>query len=176
MIAWIKQLFAGRKLLAAQKLMDTRTEKNIATLDPKARPVFTNLWRIGSDVAKASGCNYVMISGNRTYKEQNALYAIGRTLEGDVVTNAKGGYSNHNFGIAGDFGVFRDGKYLDSSDPKTAQKIHNAVAVAAEKAGLNIEWGGSWKTFKDYPHFEIQTILTMHQKRERMASGGSVLT
>jgi peptidoglycan L-alanyl-D-glutamate endopeptidase CwlK len=175
MITWLKRLFAARKPSIAKPTMDKRTAKNIASLDRKAQPVFAELWRIGSEVAGAAGCSYVLISGNRTYKEQAALYAIGRTLEGDVVTNAKAGYSNHNFGIAGDFGVFRDGKYLDSSEPQTAQVIHKAVATAAERAGLNIEWGGSWRTFKDYPHFEVRTDFTMHQKRERMASVGSVL-
>jgi peptidoglycan L-alanyl-D-glutamate endopeptidase CwlK len=26
----------------------------------------------------------------------------------------------------------------------------------ARKLDINIEWGGDWKTFKDYPHFEIE--------------------
>ena len=47
-----------------------------------------------------------VISGLRTYDEQNGLHAKGRTTPGKIVTNARGGYSNHNFGIAFDIGVF----------------------------------------------------------------------
>lgn len=54
-------------------------------------------------------------SGLRTYEEQNALYAQGRTAPGNKVTNAKGGFSNHNFGIAFDIGIFEGAKYLGDS-------------------------------------------------------------
>ena len=40
--------------------------------------------------------------GLRTYAEQNALYDEGRTTPGRIVTEAKGGYSMHNFGLAVD--------------------------------------------------------------------------
>jgi len=43
-----------------------------------------------------------LISGLRTYEEQDALYAQGRTAPGPKVTNAPGGHSNHNFGLAFD--------------------------------------------------------------------------
>ncbi|WP_369085001.1 M15 family metallopeptidase [Streptobacillus moniliformis] len=26
----------------------------------------------------------------------------------------------------------------------------------ALERGLNISWGGDWKNFKDYPHFELR--------------------
>jgi peptidoglycan L-alanyl-D-glutamate endopeptidase CwlK len=89
-----------------------------------------------------------------------------------VVTNARGGQSNHNFGIAVDFGVFRGKVYLDSADPKLAAQVHAAVAVHARKLGF--EWGGDWK-MKDTPHFEIRTGLTMAEKRKRYKEKGSVL-
>lgn len=165
--------------------LDSRTLRNIATLDPKAQPAFRQLASLGKAIANRHGCDYVMISGNRTWAEQDALYAQpwdgkdndgdGRVDESDEkVTNAKGGQSNHNFGIAGDFAVFRGGKYLDSAEPSIAAMIHSAVADAAQTAELNIEWGGDWK-FRDTPHFEISTGLTLAEKRDRYARTGSVL-
>ena len=115
----------------------------------------------------------VMIAGNRTWKEQDALYAQGRTKPGSKVTNARGGYSNHNFGIAADFGVFRGGVYLDEKDPKQADACHRACAAQAEACGL--EWGGHWESFPDYPHYEVLTVLSLAQKRERFQQKGSVL-
>lgn len=167
--------------------LDARTLRNIATLDPKAKSTFGELARIGKKVAAQYECDYVMICGHRTWAEQDALYkqpwdgkdndGDGRVDESDEkVTKAKGGQSNHNFGIAGDFGVFQSGRYLDSSNPTLAAKIHREVAREALAAGLNIEWGGDWKGMPDTPHFEIKTGLTMAEKREKYQRFGSVLT
>jgi peptidoglycan L-alanyl-D-glutamate endopeptidase CwlK len=44
-----------------------------------------------------------LTSGYRSKKEQNELYAQGRSKPGQVVTNAKAGQSYHNYGLAVDF-------------------------------------------------------------------------
>lgn len=152
---------------------DDRTEKNLATLDPKAVIIFRPFIKEAKEIAASHGCEYIAISGHRTWAEQDALYAQGRTKPGNIVTNAKGGQSNHNFGIAMDFGVFKDGKYLDSSSPSIAEKVHKAVGAIAGKYGL--EWGGEWTSIKDYPHFEVRTGLSMAQKRELYSKNNSVL-
>jgi len=155
---------------------DARTERNIATLDPKARPMFRKFIALAKATAATLGCDYVLTDGNRTYAEQDALYAKGRSTSGEVVTNAKGGQSNHNFGIAGDFGVFKGGIYLDSGtreQQQLAEKVHKACSLQAAACGL--EWGGSWRSIVDQPHYEVKTGLTLPQKRELMSEKGSVL-
>jgi peptidoglycan L-alanyl-D-glutamate endopeptidase CwlK len=89
-----------------------------------------------------------VVSGFRTYAEQDSLYAQGRTAPGSIVTHARAGYSNHNFGIAFDVGVFEGNTYLDDS-PK-----YKAVGVLGTDLGL--EWGGNWKTIVDQPHFQLR--------------------
>ena len=153
--------------------IDSRTARNIATLDPKAQAAFTRFALAAKAVAATMGCDYIAIAGNRTWAEQNALYAQGRTAPGKVVTNARGGFSNHNFGIACDFGVFADGKYLDESNPRLAENVHKLVSEHAEDNGLS--WGGNWESFPDTPHYEVATLLTLAQKRERFQTKGSVL-
>lgn len=153
--------------------LDERTVKNIGTLDAKARDNFISFALLANATAATFGCSYILIGGNRTWEEQDALYAQGRTMPGDRVTKAKGGQSNHNFGIAGDFGVFRGKSYLDDSNPTLAAKVHQACSVHAEACGL--EWGGSWKSIVDQPHYEIRTDLAMVQKRELYQAKGSVL-
>lgn len=123
---------------------DDRSEKVIATLLPEVKPYARAL----VTQAAAAGIAIKVISGLRTYDEQNDLYAQGRTKPGKIVTNAKGGYSNHNFGIAFDVGVFEGTKYLDES-PKYK-------AVGAIGVGLGLEWGGNWKTIQDEPHFQLR--------------------
>lgn len=152
---------------------DKRTEKNLGSLRTEVQPKFRRFMAEAQAMAAAQGVDYLTISGLRTYAEQDALYAMGRTNPGKKVTNARGGYSNHNFGDAIDNGVFRGIRYLDGSDKKAdrdlAANIHRQAAVIAKRHGL--VWGGDWKSFKDYPHFEDATSLTMPQKRAKVKSG-----
>jgi peptidoglycan LD-endopeptidase CwlK len=129
---------------AAADKVDARSETVIATLLPEVQPYARAL----VTKAAANGITIKVISGLRTYDEQNELYAQGRTKPGRIVTNARGGYSNHNFGIAFDIGVFEGSNYLDDS-PK-----YKAVGVLGTDMGL--EWGGNWKTIQDEPHFQLR--------------------
>jgi peptidoglycan L-alanyl-D-glutamate endopeptidase CwlK len=120
--------------------------------------------------AVAEGINCKVISGHRTYAEQDKLYAQGRTTKGPIVTKARGGYSNHNFGLAFDIGIFsKDGKeYYDE------HKDYERVGVIAESLGF--AWGGRWK-FKDEPHVEYNPKgYTIAQMRERTAKGQDLLS
>ena len=148
--------------------LDERTVKNIATLDPKARLIFQGFAQEAAIIAAELGCEYRGISGHRSWEEQDRLFT-----QRPKVTNAPGGYSNHNFGIAMDFGVFRGRVYLDVENPELAEKVHRAVAAIANRHGL--DWGGDWPKFRDYPHFEIETGLTMAQMRKTYLKRGSVL-
>lgn len=156
--------------------VDARSAQNIATLLPAVRPHFEAIVTNGTRIAREMGADaYVMIGGTRTYAEQNALYAKGRTAPGPVVTNARGGYSNHNFGVAGDFGAFAGSNYLDSTNGALASKIHKSVAAWVKANLPQIEWGGDWTSFRDEPHFQYKTGLSTSQMRERVAAGKSVV-
>lgn len=86
--------------------------------------------------------------GYRSKAEQDALYAKGRTKPGNRVTNARGGYSMHNWGVAIDF-CRNDGKgAYDDSDGFFAK-------VGKVGKSLGLEWGGDWKSIKDKPHFQL---------------------
>ncbi len=105
-----------------------------------------------------------VISGTRSYAEQAALYAQGRTAPGKVVTNARPGYSNHNFGIAVDVGIFKGKVYL-AECPEYA-----TLGPVGEKCGLL--WGGRWaKPKTDRPHYEFATGFTLAQMRARVEAG-----
>jgi peptidoglycan L-alanyl-D-glutamate endopeptidase CwlK len=82
--------------------VDPRSEKTISTLLPEVQSYARTLVH----KAAANGITIKIISSLRTYDEQNALYVQGRTAPGNKVTNARGGYSNHNFGIAFGIGIF----------------------------------------------------------------------
>lgn len=150
--------------------VDDRSEKVIATLLPEVRPIARTLVQ----KAAVNGIDIKVISGYRSYAEQDALYARGRTAPGPKVTNARGGYSNHNFGIAFDIGVFSGSRYLGAS-PK-----YKAVGVLGQDLGL--EWGGNWTSIVDEPHFQLRPAWAraMSERemlaalRDRLATGGPI--
>jgi len=141
--------------------IDERSAKNIATLEPEVQPFATRL----IEEAQAQGINAKVISGSRSYAEQDALYAKGRTAPGNVVTKARGGQSWHNFGLAFDIGIF-------SPDSKT----YYGESAAYREVGnigkaLGLEWGGDWE-FVDEPHFQYNPKgYSLAEMRTRKASG-----
>lgn len=110
--------------------------------------------------AYAEGINVQLSAGMRTYAQQNALYAQGRTTPGSIVTNARGGYSNHNFGLAVDY-------FLTNNSGSTALWTVNNDwrRVAAIAKSLGFAWGGDWTSFRDYPHLEMVGGLSTAQLR-----------
>lgn len=88
--------------------------------------------------------------GYRSIAEQNTLYAQGRTAPGNVVTNARGGQSNHNYGVAVDF-------FLYDGDITKAKWVIDADfrKVVTEMKKQGFDWGGDWTSFYDAPHFEL---------------------
>ena len=94
----------------------------------------------------------------RTKAEQDALYAKGRTTGGSIVTSCKGStYSSmHQWGVAFDFYL----KVDVDGDGKVSDDAFNDATGLFEKVGklgqsIGLEWGGSWKSFKDKPHFQL---------------------
>ena len=90
----------------------------------------------------------------RTIKEQDDLYAQGRTKKGKIVTNAKGGQSIHNWGLAFDIVIL-----LDKDNNGTFEYVswevdkHWKMVVDFFKS-KGWTWGGDFKTLYDAPHFE----------------------
>lgn len=97
--------------------------------------------------AAAQGHTLIVTQGFRSIAQQNALYAQGRTRPGKIVTNARGGQSNHNFGKAVDLAFVVDGEIV------WTESLYLKLGRFADAVGL--KWGGNWKKFKDKPHVEI---------------------
>ncbi len=117
----------------------------------------------------AAGLHVRVISGTRSYAGQNALFRRGRYGNpGPVVTNARGGQSLHNFGVAWDIGVFdARGRYLRDG----------AAYAKAAKVGLEdgVEWGGDNARFVDRPHYQLRLGLALADVRRRFESGRAYL-
>ncbi len=88
--------------------------------------------------------------GLRTWPEQAALYAKGRTEPGAIVTNARPEQSWHTFGCAFDVDIVAAGGVLDWSGTSPAWL---ATISAGEQLGLYA--GAEFRTFPDKPHFQL---------------------
>lgn len=143
---------------------DQRSEDNISSLVPRAQAHARRFLQRALD----AGFQVKIISGTRTYAQQNALYAQGRTKPGPRVTNARAGQSNHNFGIAWDIGLFNGSKYLADS-PQYA-------LIGKIGRDLGLEWGGDWHSIQDQPHFQIKTGRSVSQLNAIVQCHGGDIT
>lgn len=111
-----------------------------------------------------NGYTIIITSTFRNAEAQDDLYAQGRTKPGLRVTNAKSGFSWHNFRCAFDFAPCK--KVGDKTViPWHDNKLFEHVGNIGKTCGL--EWGGDWKTFKDIPHLQYTGGLTLPQLRAK---------
>jgi len=135
--------------------MDTITLARIELLHPKlrteAREIYIAIYNALKGRAAVRFTHTL-----RTIAEQDALYAQGRTKPGKIVTNAKGGKSYHNYGLAIDICLILDGKEASWDITKDFDKdgISDWMEAVAIFKLRGWEWGGDFKSFKDAPHFQ----------------------
>lgn len=142
-------------------MRDIHAPAAIALLHPKVRQDFQDFIE---ECEQVFDITIRIVQGLRTFAEEDALYAKGRTVKGDnagpdhpmgdVVTNSRGGQSYHNYGLAVDIvpivGNKMDWKF----------NFGRVVNIASQ---WNITWGGNFPgSFKDYDHFEAKCGHTWH--------------
>lgn len=99
------------------------------------------------NACRDQGIDVIITSTYRSAEEQDKIYAVGRTIPGKIVTNAKGGYSFHQYRCAFDFIPVIAGKaQWDNTE------LINKCGLIGESCGL--EWAGRWKKFKEKLHFQ----------------------
>jgi len=91
-------------------------------------------------------------AGLRTWAEQDALYAQGRTTPGAIVTHAPGGFSWHNFGLAVD--LVPEDITPGQPDWNLNNPVWAKMVSVAQSVGLvsGAEWNGA---DKDTPHVQL---------------------
>lgn len=103
-----------------------------------------------NEVIKTRDC--VIICGARTQEDQQKAFAGGFSKI-DGVTKK----SMHQIGkdrpksLAVDVLPYP----INWNDAKGHIDFARYVLATAKKLGVNLVWGGDWKTFKDRPHFEL---------------------
>lgn len=122
-------------------------------------PYVNFLYQKLADKCQKQGIEILVTSTYRSVEEQDKLYAKGRTSSGNIVTNAKGGSSYHNFRLAFDCVPLVNGKCAwDRID------IFNEIGSIGKSLGL--EWGGDFNSIKDYAHFQWRAGFTLEQLKK----------
>lgn len=121
-------------------------------------PYVAGLCRKLISECKKQGIELLVTSTYRDAESQNWLYAQGRTRAGAKVTNAKAGYSFHNFKLAFDIVPIVGGKAM-WNDLRTFRRVGEIGK------SLGLEWAGDWKSFPELAHFQWTGGLSLAQLR-----------
>lgn len=89
--------------------------------------------------------DFVVTCGIRTLEQQKVLVATGKS---------KTMKSKHLTGDAVDIAVLVDGKV--TWDGKYYKPVAAHILKVAKKLGIKVTWGGSWVSFVDMPHFQLE--------------------
>ncbi|WP_028777312.1 M15 family metallopeptidase [Shimazuella kribbensis] len=142
-------------------------EYNVQHLHPKVQSAMEQLIR----KAQRKGISIRITEGFRSFDQQDQLYSQGRKKPGPIVTNAKGGQSYHNYGLAIDFALYDEKTHQLSWDIKkdgNKNGISDWQEVVYEAKKLGFSWGGDWEQFKDYPHLEMTFGQSIDELQEML--------
>jgi len=150
-------------------MVDKASQEKIGKLHPLIKNEVTKLVDNINSTVLTGNSKVRIAQGLRTFAEQDALFK-----QVPKVTNAKGGDSIHNYGLAIDIVLIINGKEASWDTKKDWDKDQQSdwmeVVQVFKKAGYS--WGGDWRTFKDMPHFEktkgltLQQIKTKHKNKD----------
>ena len=87
--------------------------------------------------------------GLRSTEDQAKLFTSGVSK-----ADGRANKSYHQTGKAVDVYAYVDGKA--SWDKLHLSLIAAAMLQASSQLGFELKWGGLWKSWQDYPHFEIR--------------------
>ena len=134
--------------------ISSRTLKNLSTLEAD----FQKRARQWLEEMIQTGIRPLIYCGFRSFEEQAALYAQGRTKGNKIVTKAKPGESYHNYGLAFDWvpmkPTAKDGNLLTADwNDETAFKVGEQCGLSFDLAAISWETGhlqdGRYKSWRD---------------------------
>ena len=103
-----------------------------------------DLQKVAHEAIRTS--DFKVICGHRGKEAQNKAYAAG---------NSKLKYPDSKHNKAPSLAMDCTPHPLDWEDIAAFKAMGEAIKSAARRVGVKISWGGDWKSFKDYPHFEL---------------------
>lgn len=115
-----------------------------ATSEARLKGVHPDLVKVMRLAIARTPLDFTITEGLRTQARQKELLAAGATQTMN---------SRHLTGHAVDVAVLVGGKVR--WDWPLYDQLATVILAAAKELGIPVIWGGSWKTLKDGPHFEL---------------------
>jgi len=145
--------------------MDQISEKRLKDLHPLLVRKIQQLVDILA--CETPPINLRITQGFRSWAEQAQLYAQGRSEPGKVVTNAEPGHSWHQYGLAVDVvPLGLEGQ----PDWNIQHPVWQRIVAAGTSLGLVA--GAEFRSFPDYPHFQLTGRLPVSPDIEVRESFG----
>jgi len=178
----------GLATLAALEQAGAAAADSVLAIDPRGKtakihPEFRRRLGLLAAALATRGMGATITDGVRTFAHQDAIFAQGRRTLSEInalrrtaglspikaaenrkVTGVRGGFSNHNYGMAVDLYPVVGGKLFINppADRQLAARFketQQAIGEEAERIGLT--WGGRWKKLVDTPHVQLFPLHLM---------------
>ena len=115
----------------------------------RMRGVHPDLVRVMKRAIKSSPLDLIILEGVRSIERQQKLYASGASQ----TMNSRHIIQTDGWGHALDVAPYVDRKA--SWHWPHYYRIAPVIKLAAELEGVDVVWGGDWKTFHDGPHWQL---------------------
>lgn len=123
-----------------------RSLDNLSNVDER-------LVRICNELIKR--IDFTVIEGHRSLERQKELFDKGFS-QIDGIT--KKGKHNYSPSLAIDIIPYEKGHNPFDGSEKSKEmfyKLYEEFDKVAKELNIKFEWGGNWKNFKDYPHYQV---------------------
>lgn len=96
--------------------------------------------------------DFTITEGVRTADRQKELYRQGKSKCDGVIKKSNHQIKADGYGHAVDLYPLP----IQYKNMRPYIILSEHIKNTAKKLGIKIEYGGDWKTFKDYPHYELK--------------------
>jgi len=143
--------------------LESKEERQERPLPEGLHPIVEEKSNQLLDRAEEIGIPIIISDSFRSIESQDVLYEKGRSIEGSIVTYARGGQSYHNYGLAIDFVLLNSDGTISYDLQRDLNGNGEAdwfevVRIAKDLGFLS---GAEWPGFKDYPHLEYTFGLSI---------------
>ncbi|MBR5646474.1 MAG: M15 family metallopeptidase [Treponema sp.] len=149
------------------------TSEKIKNMVEELHPAIKPYIKLTIRDANKKGIDFTINEAYRSFEEQDAIYNSERNADKSI-TNAKGGQSYHNYGLAVDFKIFKEVENKDGTKSKqqnwdfSSSDWTDLISIG-ESYGLTS--GSRWTSPYDPPHFEQSYGYTTSQLNEKKKNG-----
>jgi hypothetical protein len=172
---WKRKAIAHQIEKAVDIILSKEQELIVSELHPLAQPIMRAFIKDVTD----RGYKVILTSGYRSLSEQlkqwiaglsksdQEKYENGTEASKLKSKNARPGLSGHNYGMAIDLNLYKDGETYKKKDSDAKWNSTGIPQLAKEKYGMT--WGGDLSSYQDPVHFDLSKKFGGTEKLRELA-------